>query len=569
MHTPLCFKRVTAMLDLHMNAPSTTFSECGYVDHQCFFALYEMMDAHGRIINPQRLDYEAQLLKDRLHRAHRDGIAVYHVFGRSLTEFLTYEAFDVYSEDDPQVASARIFRNAFSECLGLAGQLGIRIGFSVNQFTFAQAVYDKLGDRLKGDGPHGSAVCPGRPFTWELYREMLDEFFTVCPGIGILQLTTNETQVNVVDCSCPQCDHLDIGERIILLTQQTHAVCQKHGVELQLRSWGEMEDEGFFDRVSDEIDPGIGVSVKNTEGDFHLYLPMHRMIGYGDRSQIVEFDAWREFSGWNGFPCFMGYRYQERLKACLDQGVTRVTLRLTWLPNHRLLEEIPWGNDLNRQVFLALLHNPDLDVTAWLEGALSEFQTSPCPEFASLYRESSGWLEQSYFPDGMHLHSHSTVCNPWESGHTALQEIQHWTHPLWRSHQPSAETLLSISQQNAERWQGIVARVTSLEGRISEPVYQDLLRNARGQACLMELLPRMVLIRARLTEPEWASPGSYGTELDVLRDLALDWQASAPRHFENMLGAFVLKAVHEARLRLVTRRPHSPDLSSCYDHPIR
>jgi hypothetical protein len=540
-----------------MNTYSSPFTECGYVDHQCFFALYEMLDANGRLINPQRLAYEAQLLKDRLHRAHRDGIRVYHVFGRSLTEFLLYDAYGIYPEGHPRVESVQIFRREFSACLELAEHLGIRIGFSVNQFTFARAVYDKLGSELKGEGPGGRAVCPGKEKVWALYRDMLDEFFTACPGIGFLQLTTNETQVNVVDCSCPACAHLDIGDRIILLTQQTHEVCRKHDVGLQLRSWGEMEDEGFFDRISDAIDPGIGISVKNTQGDFHLYLPMHRMIGYGDRSQIVEFDAWREFSGWNGFPCFMGYRYQERLKACLQRGVTRVTLRLTWLPNHRLLEDIPWGNDLNRRVFLALLEDPDLDVTAWLQNALMDFQTSPCPELVSMYRDSSTWWEQSYFPDGMHLHSHSTVRTPWESGTTALQELEHWTKPLWRSHRPTAEALLRISRANAERWKDIIRQISAMRGRVEEKVHEDLLVNAKGQACLLELLPRLILIRARLEEPEWKPPGEYGEELNTLRDLALRWQNLSPTHFEDMLGAFVLKAVHEARLWLDTRRPRT------------
>ena len=110
-------------------------SECGYVDHQCFFALYEMMDPAGRLVNPQRLAYESQPLKERVHRAHQDGIKVYHVFGRSLTEFLIYEAFEVYAEDDPRVESARIFlgtvemgfSNPAHHELGLESPLSIRV----------------------------------------------------------------------------------------------------------------------------------------------------------------------------------------------------------------------------------------------------------------------------------------------------------------------------------------------------------------------------------------------------------------------------------------------------------
>jgi len=537
--------------------PAPSLFEPGYVDHQCFFALYEMLDSEGRLVNPQRLAYETELLKTRLRQAKADGVKIYHVFGRSLTEFLVYEGFDLYHPEDPRVQSAFAFRKAFNECLNLAEELGIRIGFSINQFTFAEAVYAKLDSQLAGEGPHAAAVCPGKPFVWEFYRNMLQEFFTACPGIGIIQLTTNETQVNVVECSCPCCDTLDIGDRILKLTRATHEVCEANGVELQLRSWGEMEDEGFFDRISDGLHPNIAVSVKNTQGDFHLYLPMHRMIGYGDRSQIVEFDAWREFSGWNGFPCFMGYRYQQRLQVCRDQGISRVTLRLTWLPNHRLLEEVPWGNDLNRRVFLALLEDPDLDVDAWLEEALSVFSHDDWSDLVSLYRDSSAWLQESYFPDGMHLHSHSTVCNPWESGHTALNELRHWTTPVWNTHQPSADTLLRLSRENAERWRHILDLVESLEGKVQANVYEDLLLNTRGQACLMELLPRMVLIRVRIEEDTWQAPGVCEEELNTLRDLAIRWQSVSPRHFENMLGAFVLKAVHEARLWLATRRPAS------------
>jgi hypothetical protein len=531
-----------------------SFDELGYVDHQCFFALYEMLDAQGNLINPQRLEYETALLKQRLHAAADDGITVYHTFGRSLTEFLTYDNYDIYDEDEPRRAAAEAFRHTYHECLELAQQLGIRIGFSINQFTFAHAVYDKLGDAIGGEGEGAAPVCPANEFAWQLYRDMLHEFFTYCP-VDIIQLTTNETQVNVVDCKCQQCSNLNTGDRIVKLTNETHTICQQHGVELQLRSWGEMEDEGFFDRISDAIPDDIAVSVKNTNGDFHLHVPMHPMIGYTgkrNRSQIVEFDAWREFSGWNGFPCFMGYRYQQRLQQSMKLGVKRLTLRLTWIPNQRLIEDIPWGNDLNRRVFLALYDDPDLDVDAWLRDALKEFAPIPSEELFELYRDSSQELEASYYPDGRYMHSHSTVCNPWEVGRSALMEIKHWSNAAWIPDAPTAEQLESIAKENATRWNRMIKRVVQLKGSIDEIVYADLLSNTRGQRYLLEILPRLGLIRSWLEQPD--DSVDYGKNIDHLRDLALQWQAAAPQHFEEKLGHFVFKVVYEARLWLQTRR---------------
>ncbi len=537
-------------------------TELAYVDHQCFFALYEMQDAQGKLNDPERLAYEQSLLIRRLYAAAEDGVDLYHVFGRSMTEFLTYEDYGIYPKAHPRRQAALQFRQAFLPCLEKAAELGIRIGFSSNQFTFPQAVYDARGPELCGEGSGAAKVCPGLPFVWELYRSMFREFFDVCPGISVLQLTTNETQVNVVDCDCPHCAHLGLADRILKLTTESYAVCAEHGVELQLRSWGEMEDEGFFDHISDALPEEIPVSLKNTQGDFHLYLPMHRMIGYGERSQIVEFDAWREFSGWNGFPCFMGYRYKERIQACQEKGVARFSLRLTWLPNHRLLEEIPWGNDLNRRVFLALLEDPDLDVDLWLNEALQRICGGPCPQLFELYRDSSTLLQDAYFPGGMHLHSHSTVCNPWESGNYALQEIRHWTQPMWKLQQPQEAQFYEIVAKNQKSWHQVVTRVERLKGQIPDKMYSDLLLQARGQRCLLQILPRLALIRCWMEEEPRRSPGGYHPELDQLRDLALRWQAEAPQHFEEKLGAFVLKSVAEARLHLEIRRPESTTSAS-------
>jgi hypothetical protein len=253
----------------------------------------------------------------------------------------------------------------------------------------------------------------------------------------------------------------------------------------------------------------------------------------------------------------MGYRYQERLRHCRDHQVQRLTLRLTWLPNIRLLEDIPWGNDLNRRVFLALCRDTDLDIDQWLADALRELAPNSDPQLMAFYRESSQLLQDSYYPDGMYLHTHSTVRAPWERGRTALAHIRHWTNALWRLGAPTATRLSEIASDNADRWQQVLHQLQSLQNQIPEEMYSDLWHNASGQRYLSEILPRLVQLRVWTDEPDHASPADYSEPLDTLRDLTAKWQSVAPVHFETMLGEFVFQAVREARLWLTTRHEES------------
>lgn len=524
---------------------SHRIKEVGLVDHQCFFALYEMLSPTGELLHPERLEQEKQLLQARLRQAAQEGCTVYHVFGRSLVQFLTYEGYDVYPADHPIRTSVQCFREALNEALAEAPQLGLRIGFSINQFTFADEVYQKLGDQLRGEGEDRAKVCPGRDFTWQLYCDMLDEFLTAVPGIDIIQLTTNETQVSILECDCPLCADLDMVQRIQLLTNTTQDVCEQHGVELQLRSWGEMEDEGGFDRISDDLHPDVAVSVKNTAGDFHLFLPPHPMIGYGDRSQIVEFDAWREFSGWNTFPCYMGEIYRERLRLVQRQGVDRVTLRITWLPPSRKIESVPWGNTLNRQAFFALVEDLDADLDHLLRESLALYAPSLPEDLLNLYRESATIYQASYFPDDMILHCHSTIRAPWEDGQYAVATIRNWTRPARNISNPKPERLAEIARENRQRWQGVVKRVEALQGELLPEFYQDLHENALGHRYLQEIIPRLFELAIYANAEKKPTLEEVQARVAALRDLATNWQQAAPHHFTDMMGEFTYQAARE------------------------
>jgi len=48
----------------------------------------------------------------------------------------------------------------------------------------------------------GTAVCPARPATWQVYREKLREFLRRFPGLAGLQITGDETQVSDLECRC-------------------------------------------------------------------------------------------------------------------------------------------------------------------------------------------------------------------------------------------------------------------------------------------------------------------------------------------------------------------------------
>lgn len=371
------------------------FAERAFIDHQNLRYLYRL--AEGDRVDEQRLELEVARMKRNMDEAVRYGMTSYVIFSRSFEWLVDYDRLwldragrasvvvepPLFPAQHPRRAVVRRFGEALREVLEHAESLGLRVVFHTNQFEFPEEVYARWGDLMSGS----ARVCPGRGFTWVVFRGKVGEFFDRYPECDGLQLTMSETEVSPLECRCPRCEGMSTAERLARVAQETWAVCAARGKELQVRTWGTVGSEEY-DEVDALLPPEAVVSTKNTYGDFNIASGPKPYVGRGKRRQVVEFDCWREYTGWNYFPCYMGDIYAERMRAAAASGVWGVAARLNWGEGERLIFDVPWGNEVNVYLFARLAQDPWQDPDAllreWIAGRFPEEARDVAFEFYKL-----------------------------------------------------------------------------------------------------------------------------------------------------------------------------------------
>ena len=318
------------------------FRDVGFIDHHNL--RYPGLDARA-------LSAAEAEIRSNMAAAARYGARHYVLFSRAFETLVNYDfeapgagriGAAAFPPDSPHRREAARYGGALRKAAQAARQQGIRALFHTNQFEFPPEVYAKFGEKMKGT----AAVCPARPFVRQLLRGKIKEFFTLYPEIAGLQITADETQVSALACRCADCRHMGAGERIDGLIREAAAACSELGKELQARTWGrvgELAAEGSADRMLDGLPPGVVVSIKHTRGDFYLGEPASELMGIGNDRQVVEFDSWGEYCGWNNFPCYLGDVFAERMRLAAEKGVRRVASRLCWNPYTNPIFDRPMG----------------------------------------------------------------------------------------------------------------------------------------------------------------------------------------------------------------------------------
>jgi hypothetical protein len=386
------------------------FAERIFIDHQNL----RYVEA------PETIALQVRSAKKNIEQALEYGIDTYLFFAKETFEaMLTYD-FEIagignlgrqsFPVNGDHRQTAEYLRAAFNEILDFAQNRDIRIFFHSNQFIFPNKVLQTIKPMV-----WGTAVCPGRQITWEIYQKKLDEFLTLFPGIAGFQVTGDETQVSVLECECDSCSQLSYVDRVNLLTRMTAEVCSRHGKEVQMRTWqrmGELEDEMHPSQMGDKLPDNVFFSIKNTEGDFHLIHPVDETFLHAvdPNRVIVEFDAWREYNGNNYFPCYMGQIWASRFHLLNKLGIKRIAVRLNWNSNKNPIFDLPWGNRINIFAFLKLSQDPSRTA----EDILAEFIHLTFPESArkaamNLYSFSPEFQQTIYYIKDRYVANHSRV----------------------------------------------------------------------------------------------------------------------------------------------------------------
>lgn len=392
------------------SSESYNFSELIFIDHQ-----------NLRYVEDEAtIRFQVESVKKNMDRASEYGIDTYLFFAKETFEAMLNYDFEAtglgnigekaFPPDSEHRRTAEYLRAALKNVLAYAAEKNIQVFFHSNQFIFPQQVLNVIKPKV-----WGTAVCPGRDITWEIYRKKLNDFLTLFPGISGFQVTGDETQVSVLECRCDSCQHLSFVDRVNLLTKETASVCKTYDKEVQMRTWqrmGELEHEMHPSDMGNDVPANVFFSIKNTNGDFHLpYSADVKFLNAVDPNRVVvEFDAWREYDGNNYFPCYMGDTWASRFKLLDQLNIKRIAVRLNWNSNKNAIFERPWGNWVNIYLFLKLAEHPDRSP----DDILYEYIDKVYPKSArraafDLYKFSPGFQTSIYYVNGEYWANHSRV----------------------------------------------------------------------------------------------------------------------------------------------------------------
>jgi len=393
-----------------LQSTENSFDELIFIDHQ------NLRYVEDREI----IRFQVSEIKKNMDKAAEYGIDSYLFFAKETFEAMLNYDFTVddighigsqsFPVDSEHRKTGEYLREALHEVIDYAKTKNLSVFFHSNQFIFPPKVLNVIKPVV-----WGTAVCPGREITWEIYRQKLCEFLAIFPDIAGFQVTGDETQVSVLECTCDSCRHLSYVDRVNLLTEETAMVCEQYGKEVQMRTWqrmGELEDEKHPSEMAKDLPDNVFFSIKNTKGDFHIVHPIdEKFILSADPDRvIVEFDAWREYNGNNYFPCFMGEKWATRFKFLHKLGIKRVAVRLNWNSNKNPIFEMPWGNELNIYTFIKLAENPERTADDILRSFIRDkFPQSARKAAFELYKFSPEFQKTIYYPEGRYNANHSRV----------------------------------------------------------------------------------------------------------------------------------------------------------------
>jgi hypothetical protein len=398
------------------------FISCSNQKSTRYFDEVIFIDHHNLryVENDSTLANQIVIAKKSIDKAVENGADTFLFFANKTMEAMLNYDFEIdgigqigeaaFPPNSEHRLTGQRYRAALDDILDYAKKQKIRIFFHSNQFRFPQQVLDVIKPSV-----WGTAVCPGRDVTWEIYRKKLHEFFTFFPDIAGFQVTGDETQVSVLECKCDQCTDLSFVDRVNLLTKVTAEVCKDFGKEVQMRTWqrmGELEQEQHPSHMADGLPDNVFFSIKNTKGDFYLKNGVDETFlrAANPARVVVEFDAWREFNGNNYFPCYMGDSWGKRFRLIKELGIKRTAVRLNWNTNKNYIFDIPWGNIVNLYTFLKLAENPDANPDDLLKAFIAENYPASSQDVAfEMYKFSPALINVIYYPWGINNTNHSRV----------------------------------------------------------------------------------------------------------------------------------------------------------------
>jgi len=150
----------------------------------------------------------------------------------------------------------------------------------------------------------------GDPRTVKFLRLLLNQTFDRFPRLDGLVFRIGETYLQDAPYHLGKISQKNDAQKTIvpLLQLLREEIAVKRGRQVIFRSWLSFDrDLATYLQVSAAVEPhpGLALSVKHCEGDFHRGNPFSKVLGEGRHRQIVEVQCAREYEGKGAYPNYV------------------------------------------------------------------------------------------------------------------------------------------------------------------------------------------------------------------------------------------------------------------------
>lgn len=283
-------------------------------------AFQEMMQPEAPFVDEAELVAVEEQFRNYVQR-----MIGYGYNGIIFNGFLEYVNFDkvgdghaIYGPESEYRARHLALQEAFGRLMRYADEMGMRVLLKTDMLALTPPLQSYFEQEL-------GAIDPADPRLWEVYRLGMAELYETLPAVDGMMIRIGEAGAIYNLEGWDYYSSLDVTTEPAVQTMlRTFAeVAARYDKEVVFRSWsvgvGEVGNmhtnpETYRQVLGPVEAPNLAVSTKYVMGDFYSYLPLNPTLSSGDEARIVEFQARREFEGFNAFPNYLGPLHQTAIQ---------------------------------------------------------------------------------------------------------------------------------------------------------------------------------------------------------------------------------------------------------------
>lgn len=239
-----------------------------------------------------------------------------------LLEFVNFDrvgsGHEIYGQESEYRERHRVLREKFGELFKYTHENGMRVILKTDMVALTAPLEAYFNQRFGGANASNLQVC-------EDYRQGLQELFERMPYVDGVMIRIGEAGAiyNLESWDYYSQLYVRDVDAARSMLQAFLNVAEAHDKLIIFRSWsvgiGEVGDmrtnpKSYNRLLGDLNSPNLVVSTKYAMGDYYSYLPLNPTLENGDQLRIIEFQARREFEGFNALPNYVGPLYQTALQ---------------------------------------------------------------------------------------------------------------------------------------------------------------------------------------------------------------------------------------------------------------